>query len=124
MAAVTDGASPCPVDSRGNGTRSACPCQPQTVFGVQVFGVRAAKSRTRACSCRCQPNTQHPTPNTQHRTPSEGLTAEVRDATIGLAWGEVPEWSIGAVSKTVELQGSVGSNPTLSVAREACFAHE
>jgi hypothetical protein len=28
----------------------------------------------------------------------------------------VPEWSIGAVSKTVEVQASVGSNPTLSVA--------
>ena len=28
----------------------------------------------------------------------------------------MPEWSIGAVSKTVEVQASVGSNPTLSVA--------
>ena len=28
--------------------------------------------------------------------------------------GEVPEWSNGAVSKTVVPQGTVGSNPTLS----------
>ena len=33
-----------------------------------------------------------------------------------LEWlsGEVPEWSIGAVSKTVVGQPTVGSNPTLS----------
>ena len=30
------------------------------------------------------------------------------------ACGEVPEWSNGAVSKTVVPKGTVGSNPTLS----------
>ena len=32
-----------------------------------------------------------------------------------IRYGEMAEWSIAAVLKTVELEGSVGSNPTLSV---------
>ena len=33
--------------------------------------------------------------------------------------GEMAEWSIAAVLKTVELRGSGGSNPSLSAATEA-----
>ena len=36
--------------------------------------------------------------------------------------GEVVEWSITAVLKTVELKGSGGSNPSLSATRAACRA--
>ena len=38
---------------------------------------------------------------------------------ILLSFGEVAEWSIAAVLKTVELRGSGGSNPSLS-ARSQC----
>ena len=31
-----------------------------------------------------------------------------------IQYGELAEWSIAAVLKTVELRGSVGSNPTFS----------
>ena len=34
-----------------------------------------------------------------------------------LSFGEVAEWSIAAVLKTVELRGSGGSNPSLSAAK-------
>ena len=41
------------------------------------------------------------------------LSAQARCASV--RGGEVPEWSIGAVSKAVVLlAGTVGSNPTLS----------
>jgi hypothetical protein len=33
----------------------------------------------------------------------------------GLPWGEVVEWLMAPVLKTGDPQGSVGSNPTLSV---------
>ena len=36
---------------------------------------------------------------------------------IPLSVGEVAEWSIAAVLKTVELRGSGGSNPSLSAAK-------
>ena len=35
----------------------------------------------------------------------------------GGGFGEVAEWSIAAVLKTVELRGSGGSNPSLSAAK-------
>ena len=38
---------------------------------------------------------------------------------ILLSFGEVAEWSIAAVLKTVELRGSGGSNPSLSADHEA-----
>jgi hypothetical protein len=39
----------------------------------------------------------------------------MRDGCASVRGGEVPEWSIGAVSKAVVLlAGTVGSNPTLS----------
>ena len=34
--------------------------------------------------------------------------------------GEMAEWSIVAVSKAVELQGSGGSNPSLSAIKKGC----
>jgi hypothetical protein len=38
--------------------------------------------------------------------------------------GEVPEWTIGAVSKTVVvLRATVGSNPTLSAERKVLWAY-
>ena len=37
-----------------------------------------------------------------------------RKNAILLSFGEVAEWSIAAVLKTVELRGSGGSNPSLS----------
>ena len=37
------------------------------------------------------------------------------DRIIILSFGEVSEWSKEVVLKTIELQGSVGSNPTFSV---------
>ena len=37
-----------------------------------------------------------------------------REKTIAKHTGEMAEWSIAAVLKTVELQGSGGSNPSLS----------
>src|SRR6185437_3239078 len=41
-----------------------------------------------------------------------------RDCCASVRGGEVPEWSIGAVSKAVVLlAGTVGSNPTLSASR-------
>ena len=36
---------------------------------------------------------------------------------ILLSFGEVAEWSIAAVLKTVELRGSGGSNPSLSAVK-------
>ena len=36
-----------------------------------------------------------------------------------MSFGEVAEWSIAAVLKTVELRGSGGSNPSLSAENEA-----
>ena len=38
---------------------------------------------------------------------------------IPLSFGEVAEWSIAAVLKTVELRGSGGSNPSLSAENES-----
>ena len=38
---------------------------------------------------------------------------------ILLSFGEVAEWSIAAVLKTVELRGSGGSNPSLSALNKA-----
>ena len=38
----------------------------------------------------------------------------LRKNAILLSFGEVAEWSIAAVLKTVELRGSGGSNPSLS----------
>ena len=40
-----------------------------------------------------------------------------RKNAILLSFGEVAEWSIAAVLKTVELRGSGGSNPSLSAAK-------
>ena len=37
-----------------------------------------------------------------------------RKLDVPLSFGEVAEWSIAAVLKTVELRGSGGSNPSLS----------
>ena len=37
-----------------------------------------------------------------------------RKALLNRSFGEVAEWSIAAVLKTVELRGSGGSNPSLS----------
>ena len=36
-----------------------------------------------------------------------------------MSFGEVAEWSIAAVLKTVELRGSGGSNPSLSAENES-----
>ena len=41
-------------------------------------------------------------------------TAFKRKALLKRSFGEVAEWSIAAVLKTVELRGSGGSNPSLS----------
>ncbi len=35
--------------------------------------------------------------------------------------GELAEWSIAAVLKTVVPRGTVGSNPTFSAKKESCF---
>ena len=39
---------------------------------------------------------------------------QIRNLVVLLSLGEVAEWSIAAVLKTVELRGSGGSNPSLS----------
>ena len=38
------------------------------------------------------------------------------------AAGEMAEWSIAAVLKTVELRGSGGSNPSLSAQQKGCYS--
>ena len=38
----------------------------------------------------------------------------LRKHTTNIVFGEMAEWSIAAVLKTVELRGSGGSNPSLS----------
>ena len=45
------------------------------------------------------------------------VTAQGRLLIGGAYRGEVVEWFKAAVLKTAEVQGSVGSNPTLSVAK-------
>ena len=41
----------------------------------------------------------------------------IKKVVVLLSLGEVAEWSIAAVLKTVELRGSGGSNPSLSAVK-------
>ncbi len=43
----------------------------------------------------------------------------LKKSTVLKSIGEMAEWSIAAVLKTVELRGSGGSNPSLSAGRQS-----
>ena len=50
------------------------------------------------------------------------LCTALNEKRYKLVLGEVAEWSIAAVLKTVELRGSGGSNPSLSAKKKRYIA--